>query len=42
MAVQAIMHSGMPPEIALLLQYGARRVEQLPAPMLEQIRIEAV
>ena len=42
MAVQAIMHSGMPPEIALLVQYGARRVEQLPAPMLEQIRIEEV
>jgi len=39
MAVQAILQSGMPLEVALLLQYGARRVEQLPPAALEQIRI---
>lgn len=30
LAVQAIMKSGMPHEIGLLIQHGARRVEQLP------------
>ncbi len=30
LTVQAIMNSGMPPEIGWLIQHGARRVEQLP------------
>ncbi len=30
LTVQAIMNSGMPPEIGLLIQHGVRRVEQLP------------
>jgi len=37
-AVQAIMHSGMPPEIGLLIQHGVRRIEQLPAQPFEQTR----
>jgi putative phosphoesterase len=38
MAVQAIMNSGMPHEIGLLIQYGVRRVEQLPAECIQQVR----
>jgi len=41
LTVQAIMKSGMPPEIGLLIQHGARRVEQLPTLPLEQIRINS-
>ena len=40
-AVQAIMHSGMPHEIGRLIQHGARRIEQLPTNPLEQIRTNA-
>lgn len=38
MTVQAIMQSGMPPEIGLLLQHGARRVEHLPLSVREQLQ----
>ncbi|MEZ4680311.1 MAG: hypothetical protein R2932_39440 [Caldilineaceae bacterium] len=30
MAVQAILKSGMPREIALLIEHGIRRIEHLP------------
>lgn len=35
LTVQAIMNSGMPPEIGLLIQHGARRMEQLPPAVLQ-------
>ncbi len=33
-AVRAIMQSGMPKEIGLLIQYGARRIEELPTELM--------
>ena len=42
LTVQAIMQSGMPPEIGLLVEHGARRVEHLPPSILEQLRIQQV
>ena len=42
LAVQAIRNSGMPAGIALLVQHGARRVEQLPALALTELGLAPV
>ena len=42
LTVQAIMQSGMPPEIGLLVQHGARRLEHLPPAILEQLHTQPV
>lgn len=42
LTVQAIMQSGMPLEIGLLIQHGARRVEHLPLSALKQLSLQQV
>lgn len=41
LTVQAIINSGMPPEIGLLVQYGARRIEDLPASVRKNYRAKS-